>query len=257
MFLRKFLIALLFFLEVPFLTGETVSSTDKALVLKHCSGCHDMSYLSPRSKKAWELTVYRMREMIYNKSEMFSKDDAEQMIDFLSLHLQEYSQVPIYDFFYGKDNPVQVNIDSTAIEKEEIVPPKPSSSTVKVEQMFSTKMTRSAKFFGYSSIVALMALLVSGVWRRKLKKLFVPIHRLAGFGLILSLAVHTTIYILKYGNPPVLWYWLGILGVAIAIITQFSVILKAKIGPRFVVVHATLGASVLILGVLHWLIAYL
>lgn len=257
MFLRNFLLAFLFFLEVSFLTGETVSATDKALVLKHCSGCHDMSYLSPRSKKAWELTVYRMREMIYNKSEMFSKDDAEQMIDFLSLHLQEYSQVPIYDFFYGKDNQVQAPIDSTAIENEELVPPKLSGNTVKVEQMFSAKMTRSAKFFGYSSIVTLMALLISGIWRRKLKKLFIPIHRFAGFGLLLSLTVHTTIYILKYGNPPVLWYWLGILGVIIAILTQFSVILKTKIGPRFVVVHATLGVSVLILGILHWLIAYL
>lgn len=282
------------------------TDADMTRVMRHCTNCHDISFLTPRSRKSWELTVYRMREMMPEHGmKKFSKYDADKIIAYLSHHFYEDSEVSVFDFFknfdYNKlleDEVVESAEDTAEVKEvveavvaavplknaEGIVPPAESGSasvvrtersqaavvsqdvkalearfrmTDKVRQQFSLKMIKTARACGYGSVVLLVVLMGSGLMRRKLKGAFKVVHKLSGLLLLVLLSIHTVIYILKHGHPPVLWYWLGMISLGFVVFTMVVTYTKKRLGKNFIRLHAAAGFAALVLGLLHWLVAYL
>ncbi len=208
-----------------------------------------------------------MREMLNDDEEKFSDDEAERMITFFSYHMNEDADIlPDQLFPPGSEKIVEKKV----VEKTELSPvPETQSQSVKnvtktqpasplkMEQTFNRKLTGFAKQCGYAAIILLLILLLSGAFRKQLGRQFTIIHRISAMLLLLCLAPHTAIYIMKYGNPPVLWYGLGIVGITTAILTQLTTVFRARIGRSFVKIHATIGVITLLIGLAHWIIAYL
>lgn len=268
-----------------FAVYEEFSDVDMTRVMRHCTSCHDINFLTPRSRKSWELTVYRMREMMPEHGmKKFSEYDAEKIIDYLSHHFYEDSEESIFEFFknfdYNKlleDEIVETVEEVAEVEEivETVVSAEPVQSetaaadskvkaleqtfkvTEQVRQQFSIKVIKTARVCGYGSVVLLFVLMGSGLMRRKLKKSFKIIHKLSALLLMIMLSIHTLIYILKHGNPPVLWYWFGMIGLIFVVIALGVTYIKKSVRKNFIKVHMTAGVIGLILGLLHWLVAYL
>lgn len=114
-----------------------------------------------------------------------------------------------------------------------------------------------ARLSGFLAVAALLGLLISGFWRRKLSKKFRGIHKNLAWILFVSLAVHGVIYIFEYGTPHVLWYWFGFVGLILLIGVQ----LQGKLRRRFrlgpLSFHVAGACTGLTLSILHWIWAWL
>lgn len=115
----------------------------------------------------------------------------------------------------------------------------------------------SAGLAGYAAVFFLFALLLTGHGRRKLGKRFRRLHAAAALGLFASLAAHGVIYLLRFGNPAVFWYWCGVLSFALVAIVELMGILRKRMGRRFLRLHQLGGYTGLVLAVLHWIWAWL
>lgn len=263
---------------------DEFTEADKTRVIRNCTSCHDINFLTPRSRKSWELTVFRMREMMPEHGmKKFSEYDAERIIAYLSHHFYEDSQASVFDFFkdfdYAKlleDEVVESNADVAEVEEvveavvaeAEAVQQKTTNSELQameerfklkeqVQQQFSLKVIKSARICGYGSVICLFVLIGTGMMRKKLKKSFKLIHKISALLLLIMLSIHTVSYILKHGTPPVLWYWFGMISLMFVIFAITMIYVKKGFGKSFVKVHAAAGVIALILGLLHWLAAYL
>ena len=289
----RFLTQAALFLIITSVTAVDGLSDDRDLVAAKCATCHGLDYyITPRSRKAWELTVYNMRDFIWDEAQKYTDEEAERIIDFLGEHFDEYSTndatvvfadaQSAYDVYYTPlpaaepdlPPPTIVTAAVAAVEQPEptaataavaaVTAPAPPEMPEEIRQRIenprwkpSAAMLLYARHSGYAAVVFLLALLVSGHSRRRLKKAFRPLHIAAALGLFLSLASHGAIYLLRYGNPPVAWYWFGLASFVAVVVVELVGIMRKKMGKRFLRAHMAGGYVGLILAVLHWIWAWL
>ena len=256
--------------------------------------CHDAFYITPRSKKAWELTVFRMRDLVWNDDDKFSKDDAKRIIEYMDRFFYEESEISPAQHFKNTspqtvvvkavpaeeidpadlaydEEPETPEVEETA-EVVQATPVVTPSSTQKLRddmpeamrkqlsqpyKPFSPALIQTAKCSGFTAVLCLFLMVISGHFRKRLKCNFRKIHIPAAIILFISMISHGAIYIMRFGNPPVLWYWLGVASLAVLIGAQLQGILRRKLGQKFIPLHIAAGYSGITLAILHWIIAWL
>lgn len=279
-----------------------------------CGRCHGLDYyVTPRSRKSWELTVYRMRDYGYDQAGTFTDNEAETAVNYLAAHFGENSSLDATEHF-GPDWQVSDNAAAVAAAPARSVPPRsgppeatadqggpttgetpialsppapdtpgqgtgprpappldaltvgphPGTVSARVRELLSNPPRRpgprlllGARCAGYSAVLSLLGLLLTGHGRRRLRGRFRPVHALFALGLFLSLACHGLVYLARYGTPPVLWYWFGAGSFLVLVLAQVQGILRKRFGRLFLRVHVRAGYAGLSLAVLHWVWAWL
>ena len=83
-------------------------AAEREQVLRVCMGCHCLEYyITPRSRKAWELTVSNMRLYAQNGARPFSEADAARVVDYMATYFDTYSNLNAAQHFAKAPEPVQ------------------------------------------------------------------------------------------------------------------------------------------------------
>ncbi len=266
--------------------AQAVAPGDRDLVLDVCTRCHGLDYyVTPRSRKSWELTVYNMQSYYGDEEESFSEQEAEIVIDYLTEFFDEDSELdPMEHFSETPPDTYAAAVAEPAVaEAAPAVPetvqepareptPVAAAAAPPVAKPLPDRVRRRlesppwrpgrtlllcAEHSGYVAVLALLTLLVTGHSRRKLRRRFRPVHIAAALVLFLSLASHGLVYLARYGNPPVLWYWFGVLSFLVLVLAQVQGIVRKRFGRTFLRIHMAAGYAGLTLAVLHWVWAWL
>ena len=253
-------------------------------MMQVCGGCHGLEFnVTPRSKKAWELTVANMRVYAQNGANPFSEADADRVVNYLDTYFGEGSNLnPAKHFELIPDAaPSAVDPQPPAPEtrqlKPETPPPAPARpAPAKLAPLSRPDLPpairerlehpgwrppralkRTAEVGGYLAVACTLTLLLSGHNRWRLGRRFRPLHIFAALGLFLGLATHAIIYLCQYGTPPVLWYWFGVGSFLVIVLAQVQGLIRKRFGRVFLRIHLAAGYSGLILAVCHWIWAWL
>ena len=326
---------LLFSAPMP-LPAASDPEAERQQVLRVCAGCHCLEfYVTPRSRKAWELTVANMRIYAQNGARPFNEAEAARVVDYMATYFDEYSNlVPSRHFAKAPEpvaaapavpapEPIPEPVAAVAVAPEPapIPEPTPVVAAVAVPEPAPTPepepaptptpapavtaatadppqealaaaapqpslpepserirpdappairerlehprwkpsalLKRTAEAGGYLAVACTLLLLTSGHNRRRLGRRFRPLHIFAALGLFLGLATHAVIYLLRYGNPPVLWYWFGVISFLVLVLAQVQGLVRKRFGRVFLRIHVTAGYCGLSLALLHWVWAWL
>jgi hypothetical protein len=260
---------------------------ERQIVLSACTGCHSLDYyVTPRSRKAWELTVANMKTYTQNAAITFTDEQADRVVAYLATYFHEDSSLDAAKHFNPAvvtepapvyTPPPVVNTAAAAVQEQpvsngvttppsvEFLPdPAPRALPAAIQERLahpgwkpSRLMKRVAELSGYLAVACTLLMFISGHNRRRLARRFRPIHIFSALGLFLSLATHAIIYLLQYGNPPVLWYWFGIASFILLVLAQLQGIIRKRFGRIFLNIHVTAGYCGLTLAILHWIWAWL
>ena len=234
---------------------------ERQLYEKICLKCHAMSWaLWPRSFKGWELTVENMRQYAYDDS-MFTEEQGKRITEFLAKYAGEGELIePAEEMAETPEvEPPVEPVVATDMKPiiEQVTDPKIKISSLKTLWNPSRNALLGARVSGFVAVACLLGLLASGFLRRKLKVNFRKIHVKLALGLFLSLAAHGIIYIFEYGTPSVTWYWFGLIGFILLIITQLQGIVRKRFRKGLLISHI-IGACIgLIMSILHWVWAWI
>jgi hypothetical protein len=259
--------------------SEGDAETERQNVLTACTGCHCLEYyVRPRSRKAWELTVSNMRTYTQNGSSTFTDKQGERVVEYLATYFNEDSSLDAAKHFSRSPAAEEPKVSTVQPSANELPPastvPPPVEESAKVSTPKALSPALQARLAhpkwkpshpvkhvaeagGYLAVLCTLMMFVSGHSRRRLARRFRPIHIVAALGLFLGLATHAIIYLVQYGNPPVLWYWFGIGSFLVLVLAQFQGIIRKRFGPVFLRIHVTAGYCGLTLALLHWIWAWL
>lgn len=288
---RPVLYHALFFLALLVCPEKMRASSDSERdhVLRVCTGCHCLEFnVTPRSRKAWELTVANMRVFAENGAVPFTEAEADRVVDYMAAYFDDNSTLDPLKHFAKALEPaaaapspapavVPTVIEPQAHEAEKptvatsVVPTppaalRPPSSNIQPairvhlahpDWKPSRTLKHMAEFGGYWALFCTLTLLASGHNRRRLGRRFRPLHIVAALGLFLGLATHAMIYLAQYGNPPVLWYWFGVASFLSLVLAQFQGLIRKRFGRLFLRIHVAAGYGGLTLAVFHWVWAWL
>jgi hypothetical protein len=260
---------------------------ERQIVLSACTGCHSLDYyVTPRSRKAWELTVANMKTYTQNAAITFTDEQADRVVAYLATYFHEDSSLDPAKHFSQtvvtepapvhtappvvkpavavlQEAPVSNGV-ATPPSVEFLAEPAPRALPASIQERLahpgwkpSRLMKRMAEFSGYLAVACTLLMFISGHNRRRLARRFRPIHIFSALGLFLSLATHAIIYLIQYGNPPVLWYWFGIASFILLVLAQLQGIIRKRFGRIFLNIHVTAGYCGLTLAILHWIWAWL
>lgn len=265
------------------LSKELDDEAERQNVISACTGCHSLDYyITPRSRKAWELTVANMKAYTQNGSVTFTDAQGDRVVDYLATYFHEDSTLEAAKHFApaSPDAPPQVSPAPPVTETRVVsvvsnvvaAPPPVKVAAVAAPRELppairerlehpSWKPSRAVKhlaeYSGYLAVVCTVLMFISGHNRRRLARRFRPIHIFSALGLFLGLATHAIIYLFQYGNPPVLWYWFGIVSFLLLVLAQLQGIIRKRFGRIFLNIHVTAGYCGLTLAILHWIWAWL
>ena len=264
-------------------TKEVDDEAERQNVISACTGCHSLDYyITPRSRKAWELTVANMKTYIQNGSITFTDAQGDRAVEYLATYFHEDSSLDAVKHFSQtvapepepvKPVPVVTETRVVPVVSNEVATPPPvqvaavaaprALSPAIRERLAHPRWKPShpvkhlAEYSGYLAVFCTVVMFLSGHNRRRLARRFRPIHIFSALGLFLSLATHAIIYIFQYGNPPVLWYWFGIASFLLLVLAQLQGIIRKRFGRIFLNIHVTAGYCGLTLAILHWIWAWL
>ena len=251
-------------------TKEVDDEAERQNVISACTGCHSLDYyITPRSRKAWELTVANMRSYVQNGTSTFTDEQGERVVEYLATYFHEDSSLEAAKHFAASSvvEPVPVSPMPAPAEKpvakQAIVPSQQTLPPAIRERLAhprwkpSHMMKHLAEYSGYLAVICTVVMFLSGHNRRRLARRFRPIHIFSALGLFLGLATHAIIYLMQYGNPPVLWYWFGIASFLLLVLAQLQGIIRKRFGRIFLNIHVTAGYCGLTLAILHWIWAWL
>ena len=239
----------------------------KAIFETNCISCHtaDEFREDERSVKAWELTIANMR-----KYASYTDAEAQQLVDYLAGAGFKHDYFPASP---PEDHLAVAVSSSVPVQVPPVVqPPTPASPAVHTAQWKadyrkqlaadrfwnpSPVFLRLARYFGYGGIACLLLLAVTGLTRRRLALRFKPVHNTLALAFIVLMVLHTGIYLCKYGTPPVLWLWFGIVASVTPIVSEWSGLVRRRLQLRFKPVHYGTGFACLVFSVLHWIWAWL
>lgn len=288
---HPFLCLSLVFLAVPYLPGQMPASpeAERDNVLRFCTGCHCLEFnVTPRSRKAWELTVANMRSFSENGAMPFTEAEASRIVDYMATYFNDDSTLdPLKHFAKAPEPaadapspapavaPVPVEAQAhvpdkptvaTSVAPTPAAAPRPPSSNLPPairehlahpDWKPSRALKHVAELGGYLAVFCTLTLLASGHSRRRLGRRFRPLHILAALGLFFGLATHALIYLAQYGNPPVLWYWFGVVSFLVLVLAQLQGLIRKRFGRVFLRIHMAAGYCGLTLAALHWIWAWL
>ncbi len=204
---------------------------ERACVLRVCTGCHSLDYyVSPRSRKAWELTVANMLGFAQHGEKSFTESEAERVVNYMGTYFDENSTLNVAEHFNKA-----IETAPKAIRAEA-----PSAIRKRLEHpgwQPSHALKRVAATGGYLAVLCTLVLLASGHNRRRLSSPFRSLHTWAALGLFLGLAAHAMIHLAQYGTPRVLWYWFGLAAFLVLVLAQLQGIIRKKFGRVFLRVH--------------------
>jgi hypothetical protein len=279
-------IAMVFIGSVAF-SQVADDEAERQIVLSACTGCHSLDYyVTPRSRKAWELTVANMRVYTQNAAITFTEEQADRVVAYLATYFHEDSSLDAAKHFSQAVvtepapinavqpipeppvAPVQVqpvsNVVATPPPVQVVAAPGPRVLPDAIRERLahprwkpSHMMKHLAEYSGYLAVACTLVMFISGHNRRRLARRFRPIHIFSALGLFLGLATHAIIYLIQYGNPPVLWYWFGIASFLLLVLAQLQGIIRKRFGRIFLNIHVTAGYCGLTLAILHWIWAWL
>ncbi len=268
-------------------SATAVPEPTREEVISACAGCHCLEYyVTPRSKKAWELTVANMRVYTQHSANAISEADGARVVDYLSATFGEGSTVDPLRHFAASPDAVQPPVaapppppqpEPSAQPPTLTTPPPPPKPAVlaplaredlppairarlegyAARPARSRLVSRAAQLGGYLAVGFSLALLAGGHSRRRLGRRFRPLHIAAALGLFLSLATHALIYLAQFGTPPVLWYWFGLVSFLVLVLAQVQGLVRKRFGRVFLRVHVAAGYAGLTLALLHWVWAWL
>ena len=262
---------------------ELDDEAERQNVISACAGCHSLDYyITPRSRKAWELTVANMKTYAQNGSSTFTDQQGDRAVEYLATYFHEDSTLEAAKHFApaSPDAPPLVspappvtethvvsvvsNVVATpppvlvaAVAAPRTLPPPIRERLSHPRWKPSHPVKHVAEYSGYLAVFCTVVMFLSGHNRRRLARRFRPIHIFSALGLFLSLATHAIIYIFQYGNPPVLWYWFGIASFLLLVLAQLQGIIRKRFGRIFLNIHVTAGYCGLTLAILHWIWAWL
>jgi len=262
---RVALLALAYFGSFAF-GSEGNAETERQNVLSACTGCHCLDYyVTPRSRQAWELTVANMRVYTQSGASTFSDEQGERIVEYLATYFNEDSSLNAAEHFTASpvDEPPKVSTVQPPVEKPakvvtpNVLPPDLQARLDHPKWKPSHTVKHVAEAGGYLAVLCTLLMFFSGHNRRRLARRFRPLHIFAALGLFLGLATHAVIYLMQYGNPPVLWYWFGIGSFLVLVLAQLQGIIRKQFGPISLRIHVTAGYCGLALAILHWVWAWL
>ena len=100
------LLTALMFSALEALPAAADPAAEREQVLRVCAGCHCLEYyITPRSRKAWELTVANMRLYAQNGARPFSEADAERVVVYMATYFDEYSNLNAAQHFAKAPEP--------------------------------------------------------------------------------------------------------------------------------------------------------
>ena len=67
-----------------------------------------------------------------------------------------------------------------------------------------------------------------------------------------ALSIHVSVYLSEYGAPNVMWLWSGILASVLIGLVEFGGLIRAKLGGKFIKLHAICGVVGFVLVLVHW-----
>ncbi len=235
--MKKIVALLLLIASLP-IAAQTLDA--EALYEDLCTRCHGMEgYVWGRSFKAWQACVYTMQE--YADDTDFTDDAADAVIEYLTANggRIERELPPVAE-------PVTETTSEVAVSAE----PAASSSR---RAAFGT----SAKVSGYFGAAALLCSLGSGLIRRKLKKRFRVVHRIAAAVLLATVLFHSAYYLSTFGMPPLLWFQVGVGATVLLLTTELGALFRRRFRRIFLKVHIAGAVIGLTATVIHWLWIYI
>ena len=262
-----FLFVTLVFQMVAFTPALGEEADDRELVMFYCSRCHaaDEYHLSERSEKAWGLTVERMQSYYYT-DEAFNDEQAKRMVKYLAAHPYSYETYkpqpqPSADSV-GEKGPAVKEVPPVSTSGEFAnLPPTPAELAAKAKltamKDLSAKATGPAKIMGYIATAALALMVITGLMRHKIGRVFLKVHGVLAFVFCGSLTVHAVVFLAEYGAPSVLWLWFGIIATVILLSSEFTGLLHLQNRKLFVKFHTIAGVAGLILTSAHWVWIYI
>ena len=227
----------------------------RGLVIYSCSRCHaaDQYYLSDRSLKAWQLTVKRMQSYHYDAAESFTDKEGDAIAKYLAAN-------PFSDAAYRPRATPVAGAVGTVVATQPASAPAPVRMTVAAPPLGPRSPARAtflAKVMGYIAAGVLLAMVVTGLARRRIGPIFRKIHGVLAFVFCGSLTVHAAVFLAEYGAPGVLWLWFGIIATIILLSSEFTGLLKLQNRKLFVKAHIAAGVTGLVLTALHWVWIYI
>lgn len=252
--MRRCSIALILLLALPPLVSPASEGED--LYYDTCLQCHG-DYATDdwqRSRKSWELTVYRMQSYAD-----FSDETAEKIIDYLAGDEQpEPEEDSLADTLAEDQQPVVEEPESPAeaLAREERFR---KQQEIAAAQLWnpSPPVLIFARYMGYFAVACLVGLGITGLARRKLARRFRLVHTAAAAGLLVAIGAHAVIDLFEYGAPPVLWLWFGIAATALPVVGLATGYMRRVLGSAFKPVHYGFAVTGLTLAVLHWIWIYI
>lgn len=257
---------------------------DRKLFGEVCGKCHQTEwFLWPRSFKSWELTVANMRSYADDSGDStstFTSEVEDRITTFLTDHVGDGEllgpiaedvepvavEPPTVEAMPVEPLPVEPpTVEPPAVTPGGVVvmaavlpvgPPLPRRALKRLWNP-SRNALHAARGSGFLSVFCLIGLLASGQLRKRLKQRFRRLHVTMALGLFLSLSMHGIIYIFEYGAPAVPWYWAGLIGFLLLIVTQVQGIVRKRFRRGLLIMHIAGAFSGLALGVVHWVLAWL
>ena len=267
-------------------TQDEIQNT--ILTVRECSRCHTLSpYLSPRDHKGWDLTVERMNALQPDRP--WSKIDCDRMSSWLAKNLGEdlsWNDEAVQKI-WGPEiaTGFQVTIDEAAaqallqrrhpslfqnasasagsiqtVSKEAALAALPQEMRDRlghIHWMPPAWLLFLAKLSGYVALVCMLSLLLTGHFRRMLKRRFHVIHLSLAVTFAVTLLPHLLVFFLQYGLPPSLWLWSGVVATLLAATGMLLGFIRRKLGKVFLRNHIILGYLGTVAVLLHWLWAWI
>ena len=217
-------------------------SDPKSVIERTCLSCHIPSGLVDHDfdYKIWELTVERMSN--------YSPLTDQEIRDVAAYMASGNFEQEYFPERLAAEEPASstmpMSIDSLK---------KKLGITSTWKPSFKTLMR--ARHLGHLSFLMLIVLIITGYIQSRIKPFFSIVHRIAGYVMILAVAAHAAIFLFKFGAPPVLWFWFGIIASIALIISEITGEIRRfspTIKTYFVHTHYVAGWVCLIASVLHW-----
>ena len=232
----------------------------RQVFLRACTSCHSMDGFVPsdRTEKGWELTVDRMRNYCADYSR-YSQAEAGLIVRFLITFPQDQVLL-VEDLRMAADADAEAakakaaamlkaagtpaTASATALAASPATVPAPAEAAAKVKATQKMVLIRrpgptlaAAKLLGYVGVAACVALILTGLLRPMLGGYFRTIHlRLSGV-LAIAISVHSIVYLIAYGMPSILWFWLGMASLSALVLAQIGATLRGNLRAKWVAVH--------------------
>lgn len=195
-----------------------------------CTRCHALEKArgtGRRSLEQWQATVKRMQSHATGGDKAFGDETANRIVAYLA---PERTQTPA-------DQP-----QPDAGQAQPLVSP------VEPEHHGRAELGEA---LGIVLGLLIVAMIASGLARRKLKRRFRPVHATLAVILGAALAGHVVLLLTEVGPPRSAWHWCGTLGLCALLGTAAGGLLRGRLGRHFLKLHMSGAFLALLLAILH------